>query len=71
MSFRIKTLSIYSHEGDVRTIKFNPSGLSIITGRAKTGKSSVIDIIDYCLGRGSCWSEPLGSHVLSESPRFS
>ena len=53
MSFRIKTLSIYSHEGDVRTIKFNPSGLSIITGRAKTGKSSVIDIIDYCLGRGS------------------
>ena len=32
----------------VRTVKFEP-GLNIITGDSKTGKSAIIEIIDYCL----------------------
>lgn len=32
---------------------FRPHGLNIITGKSKTGKSAIIDIVDYCLGRGS------------------
>lgn len=55
MSFTIKSLSIYSHDGDCRTINFNTSGMNIITGRSMTGKSSLIDIVDYCLGRGECY----------------
>lgn len=53
MSFSIKTLVLYSHEGDIRTIEFDVDGLNIITGKSKTGKSAIIDIVDYCLGRGS------------------
>ena len=55
MSFRIKTVNVYSYDGDCRTVKFNQFGLNIITGRAKTGKSSIIDIIDYCFGRSECY----------------
>lgn len=53
MSFSIKTLVLYSHGGDIRTIEFDVDGLNIITGKSKTGKSAIIDIVDYCLGRGS------------------
>ena len=53
MSFSIKSMVLYSHSGDIRTIDFNIDGLNIITGKSKTGKSAIIDIVDYCLGRGS------------------
>ncbi|MDP2496183.1 DUF3732 domain-containing protein [Shimia thalassica] len=53
MSFIIREIVIYSHTGETRPISFNSSGLNIITGKSKTGKSAIIDIIDYCLGRGS------------------
>lgn len=53
MSFSIKAMILYSHAGDLRTIDFNIDGLNIITGKSKTGKSAIIDIVDYCLGRGS------------------
>ena len=53
MSFSIMAVLLYSHEGEIRTISFRENGLNIITGKSKTGKSAIIDIIDYCLGRGS------------------
>lgn len=53
MSFSIKALIVYSHSGQKRIIKFQEHGLNIITGKSKTGKSAIIDIVDYCLGRGS------------------
>lgn len=53
MSFSIKAIVIYGRNGEIRTITFKQSGLSIITGKSKTGKSAIIDIIDYCLGRES------------------
>lgn len=55
MSFTIKTVSIYSYDGECRTVTFQRDGLNIITGRAKTGKSSIIDILDYCFGRSECY----------------
>ena len=55
MSFAVKSLSIYSFNGECRTINFKVHGVNIITGGAKTGKSSIIDIIDYCLGRKECY----------------
>ena len=54
MSFTINSITIYSHYGDRRTVTFNKSGLNIITGKSMTGKSSLIDIIEYCFGRGEC-----------------
>jgi len=53
MSFSIKALILYSHSGEKRIVPFKLTGLNIITGKSKTGKSAIIDIVDYCLGRGS------------------
>lgn len=53
MSFTIRAIVIYSHTGVQRIVRFNAHGLNIITGKSKTGKSAIIDIVDYCLGRGS------------------
>jgi len=53
MSFSIKALVLYSHDNEQRVVLFRPHGLNIITGKSKTGKSAIIDIVDYCLGRGS------------------
>lgn len=53
MSFIIREIFVYSHSGETRSIRFKANGLNIITGKSKTGKSAIIDIIDYCLGRGS------------------
>ncbi|HBU97101.1 DUF3732 domain-containing protein [Thalassospira lucentensis] len=53
MSFSIKAIIIYSHNGKIREIPLRENGLNIITGKSKTGKSAIIDIIDYCLGRGA------------------
>ena len=53
MSFSIKSMILYSHAGYIRTIDFEVDGLNIITGKSKTGKSAIIDIVDYCLGRSS------------------
>ena len=53
MSFSIKAIVLYSHDGEQRQLKFREHGLNIITGKSKTGKSAIIDIVDYCLGRGS------------------
>ncbi|MEY8798736.1 DUF3732 domain-containing protein [Leisingera sp. XS_AS12] len=53
MSFIIRSIVVYSHTGEARPIHLNSNGLTIITGKSKTGKSAIIDIIDYCLGSGS------------------
>jgi hypothetical protein len=45
---------LYSHKGETRELPFNLDGLSIITGAKGTGKSSIIDIIDYCMGSKTC-----------------
>ena len=55
MSFTLRSISIYSTRGACRTVKFRQSGLNILTGRAKTGKSAIIDILDYCFGRSECY----------------
>ena len=55
MSFTLRSVSVYSISGECRTVTFRSFGLNILTGRAKTGKSSVIDILDYCFGRSECY----------------
>ncbi|MDC4206088.1 MAG: DUF3732 domain-containing protein [Candidatus Manganitrophus sp.] len=37
-----------------RIVSFEMSGVEVITGKSQTGKSSLIPIIDYCLGSRKC-----------------
>lgn len=44
---------------DPRVVKFNLTGISVITGGSQRGKSALISIADYCLGSDKC-SIPVG-----------
>ena len=54
MSIQILDIALYSHEGESRALSLKPGEVNVITGASKTGKSALIDIVDYCLGSGSC-----------------
>ena len=51
---QIREIVLYGYNGKVRHLPFSLGKVNIITGRTKTGKSVVGDIIDYCLGGDSC-----------------
>ena len=51
---QILKISIYGHNGERRDVDFKPSQVNIITGASKKGKSSLIDIVEYCLGSSEC-----------------
>ncbi|MGX7006042.1 DUF3732 domain-containing protein [Caballeronia sp. KNU42] len=50
---KIKSIHIYSHDGQRRDLRFKVDGLNIITGRSSTGKSALSEIIEYCMGRST------------------
>jgi len=45
---------IFSHDGRRRALKLKAGHVNVITGASKTGKSALIDIVDYCFGSGEC-----------------
>jgi transcription initiation factor IIE alpha subunit len=54
VSLQIAKLILYSRAGDVRELAFRLGALNVLTGASKTGKSAIIDIVDYCTGRSEC-----------------
>ncbi|WP_181440161.1 DUF3732 domain-containing protein [Curtobacterium sp. MCLR17_039] len=48
---QIRNVRIYNPIGGTRDVEFRPGELNIITGPAGTGKSALLTIVDYCLGR--------------------
>ena len=64
MSLQILALAIYNRLGERRDVLFKPGRVNIITGASLTGKSALIDIVDYCLGRNE-YTIPSG--VIRES----
>ncbi len=54
MSIQISDIVLYSHDGRKRILPFKVGEVNVITGASKTGKSALIDIVDYCLGSRSC-----------------
>jgi hypothetical protein len=54
MSLQIRGIAIYSHDGERRDVRFRLGALNIVTGASKTGKSALLDIVDYCWGRSEC-----------------
>ena len=51
MSFQIQKIILYSNAGRTQVLLFRTNSVNIITGASKTGKSALIHIVDYCLGR--------------------
>ena len=54
MSFQIRDIVLYSSKGAIRTVTFEPGKVNIITGKSKTGKTALVEVIDYCLGSSEC-----------------
>lgn len=54
MSLQIVKIILYGKQGEVRELDFRLGRLNIITGASKTGKSAIVDIVDYCTGRSEC-----------------
>jgi Protein of unknown function (DUF3732) len=46
-------LALYSHHGDMRKLAFTSGSLNIITGESMTGKSALLEIVEFCLGRAT------------------
>lgn len=51
---QINAIVLYGTNGKKRILQFNIGAVNIITGKSKTGKSVIGDIIDYCFGGSSC-----------------
>jgi hypothetical protein len=52
---QISEILLFSRDGEPREpIKLAPGKLNVITGESSTGKSALVGIIDFCLGRKTC-----------------
>ena len=51
---QIKNIILYKNAEQVRVLPFELGKVNIITGESKSGKTALIDIVDYCLGSKSC-----------------
>ena len=50
MTFQIKSVVIYSLHKKRRVLDFKLDQANIIQGRSKSGKTALIDVLDYCFG---------------------
>ena len=53
MKSYIKAIIIFNQSGEKRIVPLK-QGINIITGESKTGKSALVEIIDYCLCSTRC-----------------
>lgn len=53
MKFHINKMILWLKNGTTRELKFENNKVNVITGNSKTGKTAILEIIDYCL----CGSE--------------
>src|SRR5260370_18401477 len=44
-------LAVYNAAGQRRAVRFIPGQLNIVTGVSATGKSALLEMVEYCLGR--------------------
>lgn len=48
MNFNINKIVLWHKNGKIREIEFKPNKVNIITGGSHTGKSAILEIVDYC-----------------------
>jgi len=51
---QIRNIILYKNNDLVRILPFELGKVNIITGESKSGKTAIIDIVDYCLGSKDC-----------------
>ncbi|MGF7077723.1 DUF3732 domain-containing protein [Mucilaginibacter sp. UYCu711] len=51
---QLKNIILYKDAEHVRVLPFELGKVNIITGESKSGKTAIIDIVDYCLGSTDC-----------------
>ncbi|RYY46940.1 MAG: DUF3732 domain-containing protein [Chitinophagaceae bacterium] len=51
---QIEKIVLYNGKGDQRIIEFKLGKVNIITGESKSGKSALIEIVEYCLASSGC-----------------
>lgn len=54
MTMQLKQISLYGYNGERRDVEFKIGAVNIITGASKKGKTSLINIVEYCLGSNEC-----------------
>ena len=54
MSFQVLDIVLYGFNQKRRVLPLRPGRLNIITGSSKTGKTALIEIMDYCFGASEC-----------------
>lgn len=52
--WNIEQIILYSHDERLRRLEMRPGQVNIITGDSGTGKSALVQVIDYCLGSKDC-----------------
>ncbi|TCF98348.1 hypothetical protein BZM26_25830 [Paraburkholderia strydomiana] len=48
MNFGIDSITLWSKNGEQRSLAFERNRVNVLTGGSHTGKSALLDIIDYC-----------------------
>ncbi|CDZ31169.1 Conserved domain protein, partial CDS, partial [Neorhizobium galegae bv. officinalis] len=49
MKFYIESLQLWLKTGKRRSVSFLPNKVNVITGDSHTGKTAILDIVDYCM----------------------
>lgn len=52
-SVQLLALILYNADGRTRRVDFEAGALNIVTGESQTGKSALLTIVEYCLGRST------------------
>ncbi|MEV0047674.1 hypothetical protein AB0H60_29970 [Nocardia rhamnosiphila] len=62
---QLLALALYARDGRRRDVRFRPGELNIVTGESKTGKSALLTITEFCLGRDAYLipAGPIADHV--------
>ncbi len=47
---QIEAIALYDYAGRRRTIDLRLGALNVISGDSQTGKSALLEVIDYCFG---------------------
>ncbi len=54
MSFQVINIVLYGFNQEQRVLSLKPGRLNIVTGSSKSGKTALIEILDYCFGASEC-----------------
>ena len=51
---QIRSIVLYHSSGETQRLDFRLGAVNIVTGARRTGKTALLRIVEYCMGRGEC-----------------